>query len=137
LAHLLRFSDSYNYKLDSPPIAIPAVLKTGRGKVELLANIYTGAADCLFEHGYAEALGLRVEAGILKTYATVTGGRFEAYGHEVSIEVLGIEVAATVYFYANTGMKRNVLGRRGWLDRIRLGLIDYDQMVYVSAYDSD
>jgi hypothetical protein len=28
----------------------------------------------------------------------------------------------------------NVLGRIGWLDRVRLGLIDYDRAVYVSGY---
>jgi hypothetical protein len=30
-------------------------------------------------------------------------------------------------------MKRNVLGRRGWLDRVRLGIVDYESALYLSA----
>ncbi len=109
------------------------MLRTGGRKVELLARIDTGASDCLFERGYAEALGLRVEDGVRKTYATANS-RFEAYGHEVSIQVLGAQTTSMAYFYADPGIVRNVLGRRGWLDRLRFGLVDYDQMVYIAAY---
>jgi hypothetical protein len=28
-----------------------------------------------------------------------------------------------------------VLGRCGWLDRIRFGLVDYEQVVYIANYD--
>ena len=115
-------------------ITIPGVLKAGGKKIELLAKIDTGASDCLFERGYAEALDLRVEEGVRKRYATVNS-QFEAYGHEVSIQVLGTETMATVYFYADPSIGRNVLGRRGWLDRLRFGLVDYDQALYIAEYN--
>jgi hypothetical protein len=28
-----------------------------------------------------------------------------------------------------------VLGRRGWLDRLRFGLVDYEQLVYIADYN--
>ena len=34
--------------------------------------------------------------------------------------------AATIYFYANDNFGRNVLGRRGWLNRVRFGVVDHD-----------
>jgi hypothetical protein len=130
----LRLSSPYIYESRPEGIAIPALLKAGGNKVELLAKADTGASDCLFQHSYGEALGLRIEDGILQTYTTANS-RFEAYGHEISIEVLGIETTATVYFFADPGIERNVHRRRGWLDRIRFGLVDYDQAVYVADYN--
>jgi len=134
LNYQLLFSERYAYDSRPEGITVPAVLKTGGKKIELLAKIDTGASDCLFEYGYGEALGLRVEDGVRKTYATANG-RFEAYGHDISLEVLGAETTATVYFYADPSIERNVLGRRGWLNRIRFGLVDYDQAVYIANYD--
>ena len=32
-------------------------------------------------------------------------------------------------------IERNVLGRRGWLDRLRFGLVDYEQVVYIADYN--
>jgi len=42
----------------------------------------------------------------------------------MSLAVLGIEVASLVYFCADPSITRNLFGRRGWLDRIRFGLVD-------------
>ena len=41
----------------------------------------------------------------------------------------------TVYFAAAHGLPRNVLGRHGFLERLRLGLVDYDGILLASAYD--
>jgi hypothetical protein len=131
----LRFSNRYTYDSRREGITVPAVLKAGAKTVALLAKIDTGAEDCLFEHSFAEALGLRVEDGLRKGYSTVNS-RFDVYGHEISILVLDIEVVAMVYFYADPGIQRNVLGRRGWLDRVRLGLVDPEQIVYIADYNS-
>ncbi|SPF41769.1 hypothetical protein SBA4_2790008 [Candidatus Sulfopaludibacter sp. SbA4] len=130
----LRFSERHVYDSRREGITVPAVLTAGERRIELLAKIDTGAVDCLFEHGYGEALGLRVEEGVRKTYATANS-RFEAYGHEISIRVLDVETTATVYFFADGSIEKNVLGRRGWLDRLRFGLVDYEQAVYISDYN--
>jgi hypothetical protein len=62
-------------------------------------------------------------------------GSFLAYGHEATLIVLGLEIVATVYFADDENLPINALGRVGWLDRVRLGLIDYDSRLYLSAYD--
>jgi predicted aspartyl protease len=130
----LDFSDCHKYNSRTEGITIPTVLSTGTKKVELLAKIDTGASDCLFEHGFGEALGFHVEDGVRKTHSTANG-RFEAYGHEISIQVFGAETTATAYFYADPSIERNVLGRRGWLDRLRFGLVEYEQLVYIADYN--
>ena len=113
---------------------MPVSLSAGPETVKLFANVDTGAEHCLFERGFAEALLLDVERGTPLTFSTVAG-EFRAYGHELTLSVLGVEVHALVYFYANSNIGRNVLGRIGWLNRIRLGLVDYDSAVYLSSYD--
>src|SRR5437870_1989699 len=52
-------------------------------------------------------------------------------GNHVAGQVL-VSPRSTVYFFAESGIARNVLGRRGWLDRLRFGLVDYDQAIYIA-----
>jgi hypothetical protein len=47
---------------------------------------------------------------------------------------LGIETVSTLYFAKEEFFTRNVLGRQGWLDRVKLGLIDYEGKLLLSAY---
>jgi hypothetical protein len=61
-------------------------------------------------------------------------GSFAAYEHEVTIQTLGIEFLAVVFFAQDNEFTRNFLGRSGWLDRLRIGIVDYDRMLFVSAY---
>jgi hypothetical protein len=53
----------------------------------------------------------------------------------VTIEVLGLQVESVVYFFADDQINRNLLGRTGWLDRVRLGLVEYDRQLYLAPYD--
>jgi hypothetical protein len=62
-------------------------------------------------------------------------GVFKAYGHEVTLVTFDLAFEVMVYFAADYGLSRNLLGRNGWLQQVRLGLCDYDEMLYVSAYD--
>ena len=107
----------------------------GDREAELTAYIDTGATFCIFERGYAELLGLEVEAGTRQEFRTASG-RFTAFGHELTLSTLGIDVDATVYFFADAEIRKNVLGRRGWLDRLRLAIVDYEQVVYLAHYDN-
>ncbi len=50
------------------------------------------------------------------------------------MSVLGIETVSTVYFAKEESFTRNALGRQGWLDRVRLGLIDYEGKLFLSEY---
>jgi len=40
-----------------------------------------------------------------------------------------------IYFFADPMIDKKVLGRTGWLDRFRLGLIHHDNKIYLSSYD--
>jgi hypothetical protein len=78
--------------------------------------------------------GFEIERGIPQWIGSVTGD-FLTYGHEATLKVLGFETTATVYFAAEEHFNRDILGRVGWLDRVRLGLIDYDNRLYLSDYN--
>jgi hypothetical protein len=63
-------------------------------------------------------------------------GSFAAYQHEVTIQTLGIEFSAVVFFAQDSTFNRNFLGRSGWLDRLRIAIVDYDRLLFVSPYQS-
>ena len=57
--------------------------------------------------------------------------RWPRYEHEVTIQTFGIEFPAIVYFAQDSTFSRNFLGRYGWLERPRIGIVDYDRMLFV------
>ena len=116
-------------------IEIPTEIGVGNQRVELIARLDTGAAHCIFERRYAEELGLDVESGRPQRFRTMAGF-FLAYEHEVTIHTLGVEFQSGVFFAQDLGFNRNFLGRAGWLDRLRVGIIDYDRLLFLSNYDS-
>ncbi len=132
--HPLGFTHLYDYSGPDESIAVPVVLRSGTRQIRLAASIDTGASFCLFGAEVAEALGLDLERGIRMTFRTANGG-FEAFGHQLDISVLGIATSAIVYFFADPMIEKNVLGRTGWLDRVRFGLIHHDNQVYLAPYD--
>ena len=124
----------HRYDIWSGDIEVPAKLIAGTHEVDLVAKIDTGSTFCLFGREHAAELGLTLEDGERLRIQSVNGG-FTAYGHELTIRVLDIEHAAIVYFYADDNFGRNVLGRRGWLDRVRLGIVDHDSELYLAPYN--
>jgi hypothetical protein len=131
----LEFDTTHQYIDAKDGINVPVTLVIGPNAVELLAKLDTGAANCVFERRYAEMLELDVESGRLQRFRTVTGS-FAAYEHEITIQTLGIEFAAAVFFAQDSAFSRNFLGRSGWLDRLRIGIIDYDRMLFLGPYQS-
>lgn len=115
-------------------IPVPVVLASGPLQIKLEAKIDTGADLCFFNSSYAEALGLELRQGIHKAISTPTGHSFHPYGHTLSLTTFGFTFDEAIVYFAE-GLHRNVLGRRGWLDQLRLGLVDYDQVLYLSRYD--
>ncbi len=130
----LEFSQCLRYVGDAVGITVPITLHSGGETIALLAAIDTGAANCLFERTHGDLLGLDIEAGEPKVFATATG-QVETFGHVVSIGAPGVQFESVVYFFANPEIRKNLLGRVGWLDRIRLGLVDYEQTMYLAPYD--
>jgi predicted aspartyl protease len=131
----LAFEAAHHYAEAPDGIEVPITLCMGRQSVELLATLDTGAAHCIFERKYAEMLGMDVDSGRLQRFRTVAGS-FAAYQHEITIQTLGIEFSAVVFFAQDSTFNRNFLGRSGWLDRLRIAIVDYDRLLFVSPYQS-
>jgi predicted aspartyl protease len=131
----LEFDSVHSYSAQAEGIGVPVVLKHGLEVVDFLAFIDTGATNCLFQRAHGELLGLEIEIGVPKTFWTATG-RVETFGHMVTLEVHGLSVESFVYFFADEQIHKNLLGRIGWLDRVRFGLVEYDQVIYLAPYDA-
>jgi len=130
----INFDASHHYA-STDGIDVPTELQVGDRKVELLARLDTGAAHCIFERKYAEALGVDVESGRVQRFRTMAGS-FVTYEHEVTLHTLGIEFSTAVFFAHDASFNKSFVGRSGWLDRLRLGIIDHDRLLLLSAYDS-
>jgi hypothetical protein len=102
--------------------------------VRLLAKVDTGATFCIFQRDYAEQLGVDLERGRYQEVRTQTG-RFDTYGHTMNLACLGWEFETVVYFAALEEFNRNVVGRVGWLEHFRVGLIHHDSKLFLSRYD--
>jgi len=133
MAEILEFDLAHKYSIYKEGISIETILQSGERSVVFEAKIDTGSTYCVFERGRGEALGLEIENGIPLQLGTATGN-FRAFGHELTLTVLGIETVSTVYFAENDFFDRNVLGRIGWLDRVKLGLIEQEGKLFLSEY---
>ena len=91
LPYPLSFRTRYAYEPSDRGVSVPVALSAGPEMVRLFAKIDTGADYCLFERGYAEALLLEVERGTSSDFSTAAG-EFHAYGHELTLAALGVEV---------------------------------------------
>lgn len=100
------------------------------------AKIDTGSTFCLFARKRGEELGLDIESGIRRTVGTVTG-TFTVYLHELSLSVANLDFDALVGFAEDDTFQRDVLGRRGFLEQVILGLTDYEGKLYLNTYGKD
>ncbi|HEU0179336.1 MAG TPA: retropepsin-like aspartic protease [Blastocatellia bacterium] len=130
----LSFRSRVHYEEHEPGIPLRIALHAGGEDFECLACIDTGAAACLFQREVGETLGLDIEAGMPARFSTLTG-LLQAFGHEVTMQVAGLTYQTTVYFAEFHGLPRNLLGKFGWLQQIRFGLVDYDEVIYLSDYN--
>jgi hypothetical protein len=102
--------------------------------VRLHAKLDTGADYCIFAREYGEELGLNIEDGQLTSFSTANS-EFRAYGHEVTITCFEWQFDSLVFFAAIPEIRRNFLGRQGWLQKFRVALIDYDSVLHLSHYN--
>jgi hypothetical protein len=132
--HRLEFTHIYDYSSEDDSVVVPVILRVGAKQIRLAASIDTGASFCVFGAELAEALGLTLDRGVHMRFRTANSA-FEAFGYEVEISVLGVVTNAMVYFFADPAIDKNVLGRTGWLDRVRLALVHHDSKVYLAPYN--
>jgi len=136
VAHTLTFSLKHNYDTTKTGITVPVELSNGSNVVQVDARLDTGASFCIFERTYTEMLGLSVESGS-EAFVSTANGTFQVFGHWMTLTALGLHFDVMIYFAADEGIRRNVLGRRGFIDQLRLCLIEHDGDLYVSKYDDE
>lgn len=129
----LGFNSWSKYDSLKTGITISAVLQYGDLTATCDAKIDTGSEICLFERELGELLEIDIETGFPKSLSTLTG-ELMAYGHEIILETLGIEFQTFVYFAESYEVRRNLLGREGWLQLVKIGVVDYDSEIYLSPY---
>ena len=131
----LTFAEEYHYKDDDEGIPLQVRLTYAGHGIEVTAKVDPGAAVCLFSHEVGLKLGLPIEQGSPKRLGGLAGS-LDAFGHEVTLQTGNLAFQSTVYFAKYPGLPRNLLGRQGWLRNLKLGLIDYDNLLYLGAYES-
>lgn len=130
----LTFSETLRYEDDMTGISIPVVLGCGGNATREQAKVDPGAEVCLFKREIGVRLGITIEHGEPITLRTLSG-TLEAFGHEITLQTGELIFQSIVYFAKYQGLPHNILGRRGWLRNLRLAVIDYDNLLYLSAYD--
>lgn len=133
-SYTLSFSHRFDYRRGKAiefQVELLADVNTG---VFVEVKLDTGSDFCVFQRQYAQALNITLEDGEAQRIRTAVGS-FLAYGHELTLRVDDLEWQATIYFAAPDEFPVNVVGRTGFLDRLRFGLVDYEQLLYLSAYN--
>ena len=111
-------------------------LTVGTNVVQVDAKLDTGANFCIFDRAYGDMLGLDVESGT-KTLVSTANSTFHVFGHRLTMTALGLQLDVLVYFAADEDIRRSVLGRRGFIDQLRLCLIEHDGEFYISKFDDE
>lgn len=132
----LSFEKLLNYDISKAGISLNVELRLNELSVTLEAKVDTGSTHCIFERKYAEKLGFNVEAGEPQWIGTSIGS-FLTFGHWITLITDEFSFDSMVFFANDEGLNRNVLGRHGWLDRVVIGINDYDGKLYPSRYESE
>jgi hypothetical protein len=130
----VSFSQTYHYA--GRIVEIPIELKlTGPRIIRLTAAVDTGSEFCIFQREYGEQLELSIESGLPEKVRTADGGTIEIFGHNVTMTCFDWNIDVLVYFAKQPGFRKNVVGRRGWLEKFKLGIIHYEGLLHLSQYN--
>jgi len=129
----IEFDVVREYSLFDVGITVDTNLRFADLDVDVSARLDTGASYCIFSRYLGEELGIEIESGIAVLIGTATGS-FRVFGHQLTMTVCGLEFVSTVYFAESVHFDRNVLGRIGFLDRVKLGLIEPEGKLLLSRY---
>lgn len=135
MAVTLSFIETYTYPERRDGITIPVAVIANGLIIPTYAKVDSGSDFCIFSHEIGLALGLDVEAGIPIKMGSLTG-TLDTFGHEVTLQTGNVAIHNVVYFAKYPGLPRNLLGRNGWLRHLRVAIIDYNNAIHWSPYDT-
>lgn len=133
--YVLSYEFVIDYDAGKPGISIDVEISSGGIAVTVPAKLDTGSTRCILARKIGEELGLQIEDGEPQVISTPTG-IFRAYGHAVNLTTLDYTFESEVLFAENDAFNQNVLGRHGWLERLIVGINDYDGKLFLGLYDS-
>ncbi|MDQ3633534.1 MAG: hypothetical protein M3405_03370 [Acidobacteriota bacterium] len=136
MAYRIEFEKFIQYDAGQAGISLSVELRLGKDSTTFEAKIDTGSSFCIFERRYGEALGLKIETGLRNRVGTATDS-FWVFGHQVTLIIEDDLFDVMVYFAEDENFKRNVLGRRGAIENLKIGIIDYDGKLYLNRYNSE
>ncbi|MEO8074395.1 MAG: hypothetical protein ABI686_14240 [Acidobacteriota bacterium] len=136
MANNLAFEKLIYYDSGKSGVSLNVELRLGRKSAAFEAKIDTGSTYCVFERVHGEKLEIKIETGVRERIGTASGS-FWAFAHQVTLIFENYEFDSTVYFAQDENFNRNVLGRHGWLDRVIIGINDYDGKLYLSRYKNE
>ncbi|MBA2735563.1 MAG: hypothetical protein H0U50_02125 [Pyrinomonadaceae bacterium] len=132
--HTLTFDEKVEYPDDKQGINLDIIIsKQTDNPVSATVKLDTGSTFCIFQRFYADLLGIEVEKGERESIRTAKGS-FTAYGHDIVIKFSNLEWEAFVYFAQDESFPVSVLGRNGFLNKINIAIIDYEQLLYLKSY---
>jgi Aspartyl protease len=134
VAYEIVYHHRLAYDVSDGGIALPVIIAANGLTEAVTAAIDTGSTLCVFQREVAESLGVTVEDGI-EDYVSAMGTIIRVYGHEATLTVGDLALDLFVYFPDYQNIPRNLLGRQGFLQRLRFGLDDYKGIVYLSRHD--
>jgi len=129
----ITYRHRYAFDPKQPGVTLPVSLFANDRVETTEAAIDTGSTLCVFRREIAEWLNITVEEGI-EDHVNAMGTVIRVYGHEVRMVVGEMTLDLFVYFPSFQNIPRNLLGRQGFLQRLRFGLDDYEGFVYLSHY---
>jgi hypothetical protein len=134
VSYQLAFDMLHFYNSDQAGITVPARLSLGNTYTDVVTKLDTGSSYCIFQRAHGERLGFDIESGHqIKIYTAV--GSFFAFGHNVTLTVLAFSFDSLVYFAKDEDFIRDVLGRHGFLNKVQIGIRDYQGEFYMSRND--
>lgn len=139
----LSFQFQYRYEQSNERVFIPIRLRSGNVvTTPLLPHLDTGSPANVFRAEIAEILNIAYEQtqDVIRM-GTAGGGSFLAYGHELTLEVIGstLQFETTVFFapwLPGVGPDVGVLGLRDFATRLRIGLVHYERALYLADYNA-
>lgn len=130
----LSFEKLINYDTSKVGISLEVELRLDYLSTKFEAKVDTGSTFCIFARKFGEDLGIEIELGTPQLISTSTGS-FMAFGHGVTLITAEFELDSIVFFAKDENFNRNVLGRHGWLDRVIVGINDYESKLYLNKYE--
>jgi len=135
MTYQLSFSTRLSIIQDETGFLVPIIMSVGDQEVKIESYLDSGAKYCVLPRWVGEDLGLDVEAG--ETVQLKTGaGPMPAHLHYVTLcvgDLVFDDAPVCVAKYPE--FDRCLLGRGGWLQSVRFGLVAYDDHLFLSLYD--